>query len=562
LLKATSSKVQRGIRLWSEAIVQKNLHNEEILCSGACLKGQLNMSKSSTQPATFTDLEQTRVNGVISPAKTSVWNRWMSLNLLQKFTLGSLIVMLSSGVLLAWWVGREIEQGVVQRTAATTALYVNSFLAPQFQDLELPNAISSAGIAHLDRLLRDTVIGRQIVLFKLWGRNGLVLYSTNKKQIAKHFPIDDSLKSAWNGQVISSISTLDSAENVDDRQIRDRLLETYSPMRQNNRVIAVAEFYAVTDDLELEIKAAKTRSWLVVGVLTLLTYVLLISLMRQASNTILGQRAKLGRQVSDLNALLEQNQVLRDRARRATVRTTTLNERFLKRVSSELHDGPAQDLSFALLKTDGIASRLANSKLPSTILDPNLADLSLIESALAKSIKEMRAIASDLRLPDLDTLSLSETVARVIRDHHRRTQSKVQVALENLPEQVVLSVKITVFRLIQEALNNAFKHGCKDSQRVVLTRMLDTLKLEVSDNGSGFTWNENLVDSGHLGLLGMRERVESLGGQFEVVSSPGRGTKVFALVPLNPSSEIHDPSSEIHDPSSEIHDPFSGNHHE
>jgi signal transduction histidine kinase len=285
-------------------------------------------------------------------------------------------------------------------------------------------------------------------------------------------------------------------------------------------------------------------------------------LVRQASNTILGQRSKLSQQVTDLNALLEQNQILRDRARRATVRTTTLNERFLKRISSELHDGPAQDLSFALLKTDGIASRLANSKLPSELLDPNLADLSLIEGALAKSIKEMRAIASDLRLPDLDGLSLPETVARVIRDHHRRTQSKVQVAFENLPEQVVLPVKITVFRLIQEALNNAFKHGCKDSQRVELTRMQESLKLCVSDKGSGFTWNENLVDSGHLGLQGMRERVESLGGQFQVVSSPGHGTKVIALVPLNPSSGIHDPSLGIHDPSSGIHDLNSGNRHE
>ncbi len=507
------------------------------------------MSKSSAQPVAFPDplLEQTRALPVDSLVSGN-WlkSRLLTLNLLQKFTLGSLIVMLSSGVLLGWWIGREIEQGVVQRTAATTALYVNSFLAPQFQDLQLPNAISSAGIEHLDRLLRDTVIGRQIVLFKLWGRDGLVLYSTNKKQIAKRFPIDDSLKRAWNGQVISSISTLDSLENADDRQIRDRLLETYSPMRQNDQVVAVAEFYAITDDLQLEIRAAKTRSWLVVGVLTLLTYLLLISLVRQASNTILGQRAKLGQQVADLNELLEQNEVLRDRARRATVRTTTLNERFLKRVSSELHDGPAQDLSFALLKTDGVASRLANSQLPSEMLDPNLADLSLIEGALAKSIKEMRAIASDLRLPDLDGLSLSETVARVIRDHNRRTQSKVQVELRELPEQVVLPVKITVFRLIQEALNNAFRHGCKDSQRVELTRMQQILKLEVSDNGPGFIWNENLVDSGHLGLQGMRERVESLGGQFEVLSSPGQGTKVIAIVPLNPSSEIHDPTLGSH----------------
>ena len=500
-------------------------------------------------------LEQTRVLGsmpktAVAPAsgfRAGFKHRFDALSLLQKFTISSLILMLSSGMLLGWWVGREIEQGVVQRTAATTALYVNSFLAPQFQDLQLPNTISSAGIERLDRLLRDTVIGRQIVLFKLWGRGGLVLYSTNKKQIAQRFPVDQHLKQAWNGQVISSISTLEDLENADDRQIRDRLLETYSPMRQNNQVIAVAEFYAVVDDLELEIRAAKTRSWLVVGGLTLVTYLLLISLMRQASNTILGQRAILSNQVVHLNALLEQNQLLRDRARRATVRTTTLNECFLRRISSELHDGPAQDLSFALLKTDGVASRLANSKLPSKVLDPNLADLSLIESALAKSIKEMRSIASDLRLPDLEGLNLSETVARVIRDHNRRTQTKDQVQLENLPDQVLLPVKITIFRLIQEALNNAFRHGCKDSQKVELIRIHEVLKLCVSDNGSGFIWNEGLVDSGHLGLEGMRERVESLGGHFQVISAPGQGTKVFALVPLNPASGIHDPESGIHD---------------
>ena len=77
--------------------------------------------------------------------------------------------------------------------------------------------------------------------------------------------------------------------------------------------------------------------------------------------------------------------------------------------------------------------------------------------------------------------------------------------------------------------------------------MNEVLKLSVSDNGPGFTWNESLVDQGHLGLEGMRERVESLGGHFQVISAPESGTKVIALVPLNPASSIHDLESGIHD---------------
>jgi signal transduction histidine kinase len=104
---------------------------------------------------------------------------------------------------------------------------------------------------------------------------------------------------------------------------------------------------------------------------------------------------------------------------------------------------------------------------------------------------------------------------------------------------VPLPLKVTLFRLLQEALSNAYRHGEGKAQKVLVQPMTNSLKrlhVEISDEGPGFV----LVQSGkaqpskegHLGLVGMRERVESLGGTFQVESAPGRGTKVMAQLPL------------------------------
>jgi signal transduction histidine kinase len=93
---------------------------------------------------------------------------------------------------------------------------------------------------------------------------------------------------------------------------------------------------------------------------------------------------------------------------------------------------------------------------------------------------------------------------------------------------VSLPVKITIYRLIQEALNNAYRHAGGQGQQVTVRCSGELVTVDVADSGPGFAPADNLDTQEHLGLVGMRERVESLGGRFSVVSAPGAGTRVRA----------------------------------
>jgi signal transduction histidine kinase len=163
--------------------------------------------------------------------------------------------------------------------------------------------------------------------------------------------------------------------------------------------------------------------------------------------------------------------------------------------------------------------------------------LNSIQSALQNAQKEVRAISSGLSLPQLAELSLPKTVIRAVRAHERRTGSRVELDVAPLPEQAVLPVKITVYRVIQESLNNSYRHAGGANQRIRAFMDGDFLALEVSDDGPGFVPQPSATFDGHLGLAGMRERLESLGGTFSVQSELGKGTQVTARLALPPGAE-------------------------
>ena len=450
------------------------------------------------------------------------WAQW--------FLLASLIILVAGMAGVGVWVGNEIKNGVAHRTGATTALYVDSFVAPLLQDLGNARAPSPKNMLQLSKLLQDTSMGQQIVSFKVWNPTGRVLFSTDQEAVGKTFPIEEGLAQALRGQVSSTISRLERAENVPERAIRSELLETYSPVRLSgtNKVIAVAEFYQTVDALNQEVAVAQRRSWLVVGSTTLVIYLLLAGFVRRASNTIESQRATLTSQVSRLTKLLSQNQELHGRVRRAAASVATLNERFLRRIGSELHDGPSQDLGLVLLKLDALIGRCEQGQAEAAVVE----ELIGIQSSLQNAQKEIRAISTGLSLPQLAELSIQETVVRAVRAHERRTGSRVNLELAPVPEQAALPVKITVYRVLQEALNNAYRHAEGTNQQIRVFMEGDLLAVEVYDQGQGFVIQPSAVMNGHLGLAGMRERVESLGGHFSVKSEIGKGTQIMARLSL------------------------------
>jgi signal transduction histidine kinase len=451
--------------------------------------------------------------------------------------LASLLILIGGAIGLGLWVGQQIETGIISQTAGTTALYVDSFVSPHLQEFGRTGALSPAETRALAGLVEDTPLGQRIAYFKVWDLRGRILYSNDPSIVGQVFPMTEELARALKGDVTSDVTNLENEENVSERGRFRELLQTYSPvwLDGSNRIIAVAEFYQTTDALRTEVQAARARSWLVVAAAMLVIYLLLGGIVRRGGRTIAAQQAELRDKVAQLTALLAQNEALNARVRAASARTTTLNERFLRRISAELHDGPAQDLAFALLRLESVAAPSGEGQSPRTSGRLIGAEIGKIEGSLARALRELRAIAAGLRLPELDSLTLAQTVTRVVRAHERRTDSRVALRLDELPAPVPLSVKISAYRLIQEALSNAYRHGQGTGQEVRVHCADSGLNIQVSDRGPGFTWPPEAAGESHLGLLGMQERVESLGGRFRVESQVGAGTRVIISLPLGPA---------------------------
>ena len=456
------------------------------------------------------------------------------LNLTRQFMIAGLIILVGAALVLGRWVEQEIERRVVHRTAETTALFVDSFISPNLQELSTSDTLTAAHIATLDNLLDDTPLGRQIVSFKVWDAGGKVLYSADPSTIGQTFPRGEGLRRAWSGEVSSEISELESAENVTERLRDTELLETYSPVRLSgdDTIIAVAEFYQNVDELQADLALSQRQSWLVVALAMLVVYALLSGFVGRAGDTIDRQQEALSAQVVQLTDLLEQNRSLHDRVRRAAARTTALNERVLRRISAELHDGPVQDMGLALLRLDHVMAVTDGngSGLPAdATLDK---DLDVIQGSMQRALAEIRALSGGLGVPQLKDMSLPEALTRAVRVHEHRSGTAVALDLDGTPDRASLPVKITLYRLVQEALQNAYRHAGGRDQRVVLAYESGRLRVEVADGGPGFEHSQTAEWDKHLGLVGMRERVESLGGTFTVDSAPGGGTRVIATLSL------------------------------
>jgi signal transduction histidine kinase len=299
----------------------------------------------------------------------------------------------------------------------------------------------------------------------------------------------------------------------------------YIPVRERggDRIVGAAEFYQLPNEIDQEVQSAQLQSWLAVAAGVAVVYLFLFGIVRGGSNTIRRQQVALQEQVTELQTLLDQNEQLNERVRLAAERNTTLSERQLRRISSDLHDGPGQMLALAALRLDEVEKATEDSAAA-----PATAD---VKSALNDALRDMRSIAAGLRLPELRTMSTADAVRRAIDDHQRRTNVPVTMDFADLPKEAPLPTKIALFRATQELLSNATRHGEGKDVSVSLSGDQKQITLSVSDAGPGLD-PERVGAEGHLGLAGIREQAELLGGGFEVGTPESGGAKVTVRWPL------------------------------
>ena len=458
--------------------------------------------------------------------------RWRRLSLAGQFALAGSVVLLSGMIVIGVWVTRQIEDGVTRNTSASTALYMDSFVEPLLQDLAEGTTISPQAEKKLDELLEHTSLGRRIVSFKVWKENGLVVYSSHKSIVGQTFSTTPSLERAWAGEVTAEFDELEDDEDAMERAARLPLLEMYSPVRENKtgRIIAVAEFYAMAGALKSNLFWVNLTSWLVVVAVTASMLGLLSGIVLRGSRTIESQRHALEQRVMELSLLLAHNEELRDRVQRASRRTTEINEQYLRRIGADLHDGPAQLLSLAALRLDALKALLAEAPKKTD----GRSNIEVVRESLTDALADIRDICTGLILPELDELSPAKLLKRAANMHERRTKTTVEVNIQSAPDYLEKSIKICLYRFVQEALSNAFRHAGGAGQRLTCRYNGEKLEVEVSDSGAGFDPSKKTEKSCGLGLPGLRERIESLGGNLEIISAPGEGTRLVLCCGVKP----------------------------
>ena len=196
-----------------------------------------------------------------------------------------------------------------------------------------------------------------------------------------------------------------------------------------------------------------------------------------------------------------------------------------RRVSREIHDGPAQAMANIVFRAE-VCERLIDIDVIRA--KKELGDL---REQVRTCLKETRKIIFDLRPMTLDDLGLVPTVKRILDTVKER--SGIIPAIRVLGEERRLDsyVEVGIFRTIQEAVNNIEKHAEATVINLVIEFRRDILNVTIEDNGKGFDTAEN-VGSESFGLLGMRERINLLNGEFTIKSLKGTGTKISVKVHL------------------------------
>jgi len=208
------------------------------------------------------------------------------------------------------------------------------------------------------------------------------------------------------------------------------------------------------------------------------------------------------------------------------VQRTASNER--RRISQELHDGVAQELTGVVLALEGCQRALDR-------------DPSVLGPQLAKAARDARATLSDVRqymaalrqTEESGGLNLPVTVARLADDLRRQSGVAVDFEETGAERQLEPFVERAVIRIIGEGLRNVGQHSGASNAKVILRYDDEQVVATIEDDGKGFESNElsTAEERGHYGIVGMRERAEGVGGQLVVRSEPGRGTIVRATIP-------------------------------
>lgn len=211
------------------------------------------------------------------------------------------------------------------------------------------------------------------------------------------------------------------------------------------------------------------------------------------------------------------------------IRVIQAQEEERRRLAREIHDGPAQMMANVVLR----------SEIVEKVLDRDIervrVELSELKQMVRDSLAEVRQIIFDLRPMELDDLGLAPTLRRYLAKFQDKHGIQTEFVLLGKERRLQGPLEVAIFRSVQEALNNIWKHAEATLATVKLEMNQPEVVVHIHDNGKGFDMKKTRGkrEQGHYGLLGIQERIQLLGGQVEFRSKVGEGTKVIITLPIS-----------------------------
>ena len=439
---------------------------------------------------------------------------WRGLRIPTKVAGAASALVLASMVYLGVLVTGHVTDGVVQRSAAAAAHYMDSFVEGYAQELATRSALSAESRDALERLLSPAAMGRPIVAFRIW-KGDTVVFSNERQLVGKTFPRTAARERALQGYVVPEFDRPDGDDDEQVQSLNLPILEVYAPVheRGTGRIIAIVETYEIAVGLKGEIFASQLGIWFAIAVVAL-TLILLLAGMANTGNSLLGQIAEL----SHLRAESERHRL---RINHASLHVSEINERTLQRFGDELHEGPAQLVALAMLKFDSLERLASEAKgaAPGTESE-DVEELKTIRQALKEALHRIRGVAACLPLPDIEPLSVVEALSRAARQHERLTGTAVRLETHGLPMQLPFPVKACLYRFVLESLGMYASSGARHP-RISVSSGSGRIVVQTF-GGSGVAKNAGPrpIAAHCRKLKSLRNRMEAVGGSVVFSSTP------------------------------------------
>jgi signal transduction histidine kinase len=417
-----------------------------------------------------------------------------------QFALAGLAVLAVFGAAAVLALRSLAHDEAVRDARQFAALAGQGIVEPTLEPLLLEG--DRAAIDAVDRIVNERVLGERVVRVKLWDADGQIVYSDEPRLIGSRFPLDASKREVLQtGTTRAELSDLTGPENRFEQGLGD-LYEVYLPVRAADGTPLLFETY----QRRSEVEATGRLIWLPFAGLLLASLVLLWLVQVPLA-------MRLGRR---LQRTQEEREALLVRAVEASA-----DER--RRIAADLHDGPVQDLAGISYSLSAAAETEASPATKATLREG--------AAGTRDAMRRLRTLLVEIHPPNLRASGIEAALVDLLAPLRARgleTELRIdpQAELGEADEQLV-------YRGAAEALRNVERHAEATRVAVALRGEDDAVRLEVVDDGAGFTPEERQRrrDEGHLGLSLLEELAARAGATVEVRSTPGTGTTFTLSVP-------------------------------